>query len=313
MTVPFPFAGKTVVVTGATDGIGLAASRRFAELGANLVMVGRNESKTAAETRRLDLVARKVGAGSVSYSIADLSLQKSVVALASTLRARHQKIDILVNNVGALFLDRELTDEGLERTFALNHLSYFTLTLLLLDRIVSDPDSGEDGGNPGRIISVSSRAHRNARFDLDDLQGADRFQGMRAYANSKLCNILFARALARRIERDRAVVHALHPGVVSTSFALDNGFFGRILRRLMDFVSVTPDEGADTVVWLSRSDEALACTGEYWVKRERKKPSKEALDDDVAETLWQRSAKLSGIDADQLVRTAISGSRVSAG
>ena len=312
MTAQFPLDGKTIVVTGATDGIGLAASRRFAELGANLVMVGRDEAKTAAAAENLNRAAKDAGPGNVSYAIADLSLQEAVVALASTLRAQHARIDVLVNNVGALFLDRELTADGLERTFALNHLSHFTLTLLLLDRIVSNADSTESSNAPGRIISVSSRAHRNARFDLNDLQGANSFQGMRAYANSKLCNILFARALAGRITRERGVVHALHPGVVSTSFALDNGFFGRVLRRLMDIVSVSPDEGADTIVWLSSADEALRCTGEYWFERKLKAPSRDALDDDSAEMLWKRSAKLAGIDADQLVRNAITGSQVHA-
>ena len=204
---------------------------------------------------------------------------------------------MLVNNAGALQLERHVTAEGLERTFALNHLAYFTLTLLLLDRLASSATPGQ----PARVLCVSSRAHREARLRIDDLQAEQHYAGWRAYSNSKLANILFTRALAGRLDPAKVVVHALHPGVVSTRFALNNGKRGRIMRRIMDVVSVDVDAGADTMVWLCTDDAALTSTGDYWVKRARIEPSAAALDAGLAESLWSASAELAGIDADAMV------------
>jgi NAD(P)-dependent dehydrogenase (short-subunit alcohol dehydrogenase family) len=285
--------GRRLVITGASDGIGRSAARMFAASGAQVVMIGRNEAKTAAAARA---IMSDLGTRNVTWEVADLSRQDAVRDLAQRLHDT-APIDVLVNNAGALFLERELTAEGLERTFALNHLAYFTLTVLLLDRLAAAARPGA----PARVINVSSRAHREARLSMADVQLEQRYAGWRAYANSKLANILFTRALARRVDPAKIVVHALHPGVVSTRFAVNNGRRGRMLRRVMDVVSITPDAGADTLVWLARDDRPLASTGGYWVKRAPMDPSNPALDDGLAEQLWQYSVECAGLDADALV------------
>ncbi len=290
-------AGKVVVVTGASDGIGRAAVREFARTGATVMMIGRNEAKTAAAASS---IMSELGRRTIMWEIADLSRQDAVRDVARRLRSRIPAIDVLVNNAGAVFLERAVTAEGLERTFALNHLQYFTLTLLLLHQL----SAAATDGAPARIISVASRAHRNARLDLADLQLAHGFRGWRAYANSKLCNVLFARALADRTNPSRLVSHAMHPGVVSSRFAANNGGRGRLMRRVMDVVAVTPAQGADTIVWLASSNDAIASSGDYWVKRTQTPPSIAARNADTASRLWTESARIAGIDADALIREA---------
>jgi len=292
--------GRTIVVTGASDGIGRAATRAYVERGADVLMIGRNEAKTAAAAAR---IMSETGRRTVTWEIADLSRLDAVRDLAARIRDRHPRIDTLANNAGAVFLERELTVDGLERTFALNHLQYFLLSLQLLDRLAA----AARPGRPARIINVSSRAHQTAALDTGDLQLARGFGGWRAYANSKLCNILFTRALARRLDASLVVTHALHPGVVSTRFAVNNGARGRLMRRVMDFVSVDANAGADTLVWLSAHDDAVHTTGDYWVKRRRRTPSRAALDDATGERLWVESARLAGVDADSLITSAMTG------
>jgi len=290
----FSLDGRTVVITGASDGIGRAATEAFVRAGAHVVMVGRSEAKTAAAARA---IMGETGTTNITWEIADLSRMEAVEELADRLRARLPVIHVLVNNAGALFLERGVTAEGIERTVALNHLAYFALTLRLLDRVVA----GAEPGAPARILCVSSRAHRDAKLSLDDLQLEQHYAGWKAYANSKLANVLFTRALARRLDREKVVVHALHPGVVSTRFAINNGRRGRMLRRMMDVVSVGPAAGADTLVWLSSAADACHSSGDYWVKRRRVEPSGAALDTAFGEAVWAASASLTGLDAENLV------------
>ncbi len=303
---PNSLEGKTVVVTGASDGIGKAAVRQYAAAGASVVMIGRNAAKTAAVAQA---IMSEIGGASgsasgrraITWEIADLSRQDAVHDVADRLLARLPRIDVLVNNAGAMFLNREVTPDGFERTFALNHLSYFTLTMRLLAPLVA----ASRPGAAARILSVASRAHENAHPALDDLQRERTFRGWTQYANSKLYNIWFTRSLARRLDPSRVVAQALHPGVVSTRFATNNGRMGRLLRRVMDVVSVSPAHGADTLVWLSSAPEALVGAGDYWVKRRRVTPSRTACDDARAEQLWETTCKLTGLDADQLIRNAM--------
>lgn len=290
-------AGKTVVVTGASDGVGKAAVRAFVQAGASVVMVGRNEAKTAEAAHE---IMRDTGRRTVTWQIADLSDQSAVRALAHRLLATVPQIDVLVNNAGALFLTRETTADCHERTFALNHLSYFTLTLLLLPAL----SAAARPGAPARVVCVSSRAHHNARPGLDDLQRTRDYTGWRQYADSKLYNIWFTRALARRLDASRLVVQALHPGVVSTRFATNNGRMGMLQRRIMDLISITPERGADTAVWLAAADEGCRVSGQYWVKRRRVEPSRAAHDDAAGELLWDESSRLAVLDADQRIRDA---------
>ncbi|BAH39106.1 putative oxidoreductase [Gemmatimonas aurantiaca T-27] len=289
-----------IVVTGGSDGIGRAAVRAFAQQGATVVMVGRNEAKTAAAARS---IMTETGSRTVSWRIADLSTRTGVQELASALRATYPRIDVLCNNAGAMFLERQLTVDGIERTFALNHLAYFALTLELLPSLQAAAQSPTQPGIPARIINVASRAHKNARVDLADLARATDFGGWRAYCNSKLCNIWFTRSLARRLPHDAVVVHTMHPGVVSTRFATNNGSMGRFLRRVMDLRSVTPEQGADTMVWLATTldESVLRASGGYWYKRRPGSLSRAASDDGRAEQLWAMSASLTELDADRLV------------
>ncbi|WP_337172203.1 SDR family NAD(P)-dependent oxidoreductase [Gemmatimonas aurantiaca] len=286
---------RVIVVTGASDGIGRAAVRAFARQGATVVMVGRNEAKTAAAARA---IMSETGSRTITWHIADLSQQHEVREVAGVLRKRHPRIDVLCNNAGALFLERETTGDGLERTFALNHLAYFTLTFELLPALRAAARAPVTADAPARIVNVSSRAHQNARIDLDDLQMTRRWSGWRAYCNSKLCNIWFTRELARRLAGEPVIVHAMHPGVVSTRFASNNGRMGRFLRRVMDLRSVTPEQGADTLVWLASGDDpqVTGTSGRYWYKRRDGSLSRAARDDDRARMLWVHSAMLTGID-----------------
>jgi len=292
-----PLVGRTVVITGATDGIGRAAAARFVAQGAHTVLVGRDAAKTEAAARAL----RGAGGGPVSWEVADLSRRDAVAALAGRLRDRHPAIHVLANNAGALFLDRALTVDGVERTLALNHLAYAQLTLALLDPLLAAAGPGA----PARVLCVSSRAHENARVDLDDLPLTRGYGGWRAYANSKLCNIWFAQGLARRLDPSLVVAHSLHPGVVRTRFAENNGRMGRLLRRVMDLVSVTPEAGADTLTWLASAPDALEGSGSYWVRRRRVRASRAACDAALAERCWAVTDALLQQDADALVRDAM--------
>jgi NAD(P)-dependent dehydrogenase (short-subunit alcohol dehydrogenase family) len=285
------------VITGATDGIGRAAAAQCVALGAHTVLVGRNAAKTEGVARALQAVA----AAPVSWEVADLSRRDAVTALAERLRARHPAIQVLVNNAGALFLERETTPDGVERTLALNHLAYVQLTLALLDPLLAAARPGA----PARVLCVASRAHENARVDMDDLSLARGYGGWRAYANSKLCNIWFAQGLGQRLDPSLVVAHSLHPGVVRTRFAENNGRLGRLLRRIMDLVSVTPEAGADTLTWLASAPDALQGSGSYWVRRRRTTPSRAARDAALAARCWAATDTLLQLDADALLRDAL--------
>ena len=270
-----------VVLTGATRGIGEAAAIALARSGAELALVGRDPervSHAAAQAR--------AAAGTVVYEhVADLSLMSEVRRLAQELRDAHPSIDVLANNAGALFASRKLTDEGLERTLALNHLAPFLLTHLLRDRLAG-----------GRVVTTASDAHEGARLDLGDLQYEQRsFAAMRVYGTSKLCNILFTRELARRAPELHA--NCFHPGVVRTGFGKNETGVWKVLTTLAGPFFRSPDRGARSLVWLATSPAAAALTGEYVIDEKVRQPSQAARDDALAGELWRRSAALVGLDA----------------
>jgi len=285
------FTGKTVVVTGSSDGIGRAAANAWAAANAEVVMVGRNEAKTVAAARA---IMSATGNRQVHWATADLSRLDATLDLARQLAERHPRIHVLANNAGALFLEREDTTDGIERTFALNHLAYVTLSLALLPNLAEAAEPGA----PARLINVASRAHRRASVNPSDWQLRQGYRGWRAYANSKLFNLWFTRTLASRVDAARLVVHAMHPGVVRSRFATNNGAMGRVQRRIMNLVSVSPEQGADTLVWLSYAGEAAATSGGYWVTREPHSISRLARRDDLAAQLWQDSLPLTGLAPD---------------
>ncbi len=279
---------RTVVITGASDGIGRALAERCARAGARVVLVGRNEAKTrnaAAEIRS------RTGSDDVSFEVADLLFIDEQVALAERLRAAYPVLHALVNNAGALFLEREVTRDGLERTFALNHLAYVQLGVRLLPSLLAAAEAGA----PARLVNIASRAHKGARLELDDLQGERRWSGWPAYAASKLANILFTRALAARVDARCVCVHAVHPGLVASRFAANNGPMGRFQRRLMDWFSVSNLAGSDTAAWLLSNEEGGRMSGAYWERRTLTTPSRAAQDDRLADALWERTLDIAGL------------------
>jgi retinol dehydrogenase-12 len=293
-----PLGGKTIVITGATDGIGRVASERLCDMGANVVMIGRNAAKTEAAARA---IMNATGKRNVTWEIADLADVDAVRDVAERLRARLPKIDVLIDNAGAIFAQRSVTRDGFERTFALNHLAYFALTLGVLDKLYAAGAPGD----PARVIVVSSSAHRRAKLNFDDLQSARSFRPWRAYENTKLENLLFVRSLNARLDHSRVVVFALHPGVVSTRFATSgNGGWGRFMRWSMNLLSISPEEGADTMIWLASNAEVTKTSGDYFIKRVRHATSHAATIESDAEQLWAVTAQLCGIDADAIARRA---------
>jgi len=271
-----------VLLTGATRGIGRAAALELAAQGAELALVGRD----AERVRSVAVAARAAGAGApVHEHVADLTLMSEVRALAEQIRARNARIDVLANNAGALFASRRETSEGLERTFALNHLAPFLLTNLLLDRLAG-----------GRVVTTASDAHRGGLLDLDDLQSTRSYAAMRVYGTSKLCNILFTRELARRAPQLHA--NCFHPGVVRTGFGKNENGIWKLLTTLGGPFLRSPQRGARSLVWLASSDQAATLTGAYVEDEKVVVPSLQARDDDLALGLWERSAELAGVAAD---------------
>jgi NAD(P)-dependent dehydrogenase (short-subunit alcohol dehydrogenase family) len=272
---------RVVLITGATDGIGAAAARELARRGATLVIVGRNPDKTARVVERL---RGETGNERVEGLTADLSAQPDVRRLAEQFRQRHDRLHVLVNNAGAVFHPRRLSADGLEMTFALNHLGYFLLTELLLDVLKASA--------PARVVNVASAAHRRARLDFDDLQNERRYRAFQVYSQSKLANLLFTSELARRLRGTGVTANALHPGVVLSRFGAEAGWVGRLLRSLTWAFSISPEEGARTVVYLAASPEVEGVTGEYFVEEKVAVSSAAARDEPAARRLWEVSESL---------------------
>jgi NAD(P)-dependent dehydrogenase (short-subunit alcohol dehydrogenase family) len=273
-----------VVLTGATRGIGRAAAIELARQGAELALVGRDAERVKAVAEQAEAAG---GGAPVHQHAADLALMSDVRRLAEEIRGRYERIDVLANNAGALFAGRKETAEGLEQTFALNHLAPFLLSNLLRDRLAG-----------GRVVTTASDAHRSGRLDLDDLQSEGSYSAMRVYGASKLCNILFTRELARRAPDLHA--NCFHPGVVRTGFGKNDNGIWKVLTTVAGPFFRSPERGARSLVWLALSDEAAGLTGEYVQDEKVARPSARAQDDDLARGLWERSAELAGLPADAL-------------
>jgi len=278
--------GKTVVITGATSGIGEVAALRLAGMGARIVMVARSKTRGEATLARLKEQAPGL-AHKVHY--ADLALLAEMKRVAAQIAASEPRIDVLINNAGALFSKRQLTPDGFELTFALNHLSYFVVTAGLRERLLASA--------PARIVNTSSDAHKGARFDIDDLQTAKKYTGIQAYARSKLANILFTHELARRLQRTGLTANALHPGVVATRFGHESGGIVSSLLKLVQYFAISPEKGAATIVYLASSPEVAGVSGEYFYKCKPAVPTGAARDDRLAVELWQKSVELTGVDS----------------
>ncbi len=278
--------GKTVLITGATNGIGRAAALALARMGATVAVAGRSRQRL---DDTLAMVRAESGNPEVHGLLADLSTQAGVRQLAEQFQQGYTRLDVLLNNAGAVFGERAETADGFERTFALNHLGYYLLTRLLLDMLLESA--------PARIVNVSSEGHRRQRsYNFDNIDGRSwSTMGFTAYAQSKLANILFTRELARRLADSDVTVNAMHPGVIATGFGSGiGGIWGLLLGVLRPFLK-TPEQGADTLIWLASTPEVAESSGGYYDRRRLREPSAAAQDDDAARRLWTLSAELCGL------------------
>ncbi len=281
-----PMAGRTVLVTGSSGGIGRATALGLAAMGANLVITGRDRARTEDAAREI----RITGGEQVDVFVADLSAQAQVRRLAGEVLQRIPRIDVLMNNVGGYWNDRHVTVDGLERTFALNHLAPFLLTSLLLDRLKRS--------GPARVITVSSNAQAVGRINFADLQGEQSYSGARAYNQAKLANVLFTYELARRLHGTSVTANALHPGVVNTAFGAENpGGVQRLLVPLIRPFMKSPAKGAATSIHLASAHELEQVTGRFFAAGKSKKSAHRSYDEATARRLWQVSAGLVGLSA----------------
>lgn len=270
--------GKICIVTGANAGIGKVTAQKLAEQGATVVMVCRNQEKGEAA---LSEIKQKSGNARVELMLADLSSQAEIRRLTDQFKARHNRLDVLLNNAGVYIPNRTLTVDGYEMTFAVNHLAYFLLTNLLLDLLKQSA--------PSRIVSVSSEAHKYGKIDFDNLQGEREYKGIPAYSNSKLANILFTRELARRLAGTQVTANCLHPGAVATSIFRNTP---KPIEWLIKMLTLSPEKGAQTSVYLASSPEVEGVTGKYFEKKKEQVPSLTAQDDHLARKLWEVSERL---------------------
>jgi retinol dehydrogenase-14 len=281
-----PMAGRTVLITGGTAGIGKATALGLASMGADLAVTGRDRDRADAAAAEI----RAAGGGRVDVFVADLSSQAEVRRLADQVLHALTRIDVLVNNVGGYWNTRHVTADALERTFALNHLAPFLLTTLLLDRLT---DSA-----PARVVTVSSNAHAMGRIDFDDLQSERSYSGARAYNQSKLANVLFTYEFARRMPAASITVNAVHPGVVSTSFGADDpAVVQRLLVPFLRPFMKTPDRGAATSIHVASAADLAQVTGRFFAHSRPRKSSERSYDRAVATRLWQASADLVAADS----------------
>jgi len=279
---------KICLVTGASRGIGFHTALGLARKGAFVVLVGHNQQRAERASRRINAYAMKK---TTDFLVADLSSQEEIYKLAEMYKEKYNQLDVLVNNVGGFFLKHRESVDGIELTFALNHLSYFMTTLLLLDAILSSGSA--------RIINVSSESHRGHEMNFDDLQLKNGYNGMRAYGQSKLANLLFTYELSRRLTGTGVTVNALHPGFVRTYLGKQNELV-RGVMEIVDLFAKGPEEGAKTPVYLANSPDVAKITGQYFIAQKQVPSSSESYDTVSMEGLWQVSEQLCGLDTSRV-------------
>jgi len=277
-----PMHGKVCLVTGATSGIGAVTAEALARQGATTTLVARDPARGAAAVQR---IRQATGNPQVEVLLADLSAQAEIRRLAREVQSRYPRLDVLVNNAGALFARRALSADGIELTWALNHLAYVLLTTLPLDILKASA--------PARVVHVSSGAHRHAHIRFDALQGQQRYGGWRAYPQSQLPNVLFTHELARRLEGTGGTANALHPGLVATHFGRQSrGLTALLFRSVQRVAALSPEQGAETVISLATAPAVEGVSGRYFVRRRAVRSSPASYDVHAAQRLWQVSAEM---------------------
>lgn len=279
--------GKICLVTGANAGIGKVTALELAKMGATVVMVCRDRQKGETALAEIQQTSQNPN---VTLMLADLSSQADIRRLAAEYKTNYSQLHVLVNNAGGVFTKRQVSADGVELTFALNHLGYFLLTNLLLDVLKASV--------PSRVVVVSSDAHRGGRINFDDLQAARSYQGLEVYSQSKLANVLFAYELARRLTGTGITVNALHPGFVASNFGKNNGrFFKLIFDYIVPFFAISAEKGAETSVYLASSPEVEGIIGKYFVKKRPVSSSPASYDETAARRLWEVSQQLTDSQA----------------
>jgi NAD(P)-dependent dehydrogenase (short-subunit alcohol dehydrogenase family) len=277
------------MVTGATSGIGLATAQALAERGATVVLVGRNAEKGS---RKVAQVRETTGNAKVSFMLVDLSVQEEIRQLARKFENKFSRLDVLVNNVGGFFMSRRPSADGIEMTWALNYLGVFLLTHLLLDLLQESA--------PARIVNVSSDMHRRAELHLDNLGLEGEYSAQEAYGQAKLALMLFTFELARRLAGTGVTVNAVHPGFVATELWTKGGtlfrILGPLLMPLIKLIARSPEEGAQTVIYLAASPEVKRVTGRYFVDKEQVRAATVAYDLEVAQRLWDISVQMAELE-----------------
>jgi len=270
--------GKTAIVTGGTNGIGFITARELAQMGAQVVIISRSQEKCQSA---IEQIKKTTGNNNIESIAADLSVMANVRQAAYDFKDKHSRLDILVNNAGAIFFQRLVSLDGFEMTFALNHLSYFLLTDLLLDTLISSA--------PARIINVSSDAHQGGKIDFDDLMLEKKYSAFSAYSASKLANILFTYQLAENLKGTQVSVNTLHPGFVSTGFAKNNGGLVKLGMAITNLFARKPEKGAETSIYLASSTEIEGETGKYFSDCKEIKSSDASYNSAVQKLLWEKS------------------------
>jgi NAD(P)-dependent dehydrogenase (short-subunit alcohol dehydrogenase family) len=276
-------AGKIVLITGASRGIGKATAMGLGRMGARLCLVVRDHEKGKAVAAQIAAEGNR----DVTVMRADLASQADIRRVAAEFDERYDRIDVLLNNAGVMIPTRRLTVDGIEQTFAVNHLAYFMLTCLLRDKLKASA--------PARIINVSSSAHARGRIDLDDLGNERKFSRMRTYSQSKLANVLFTYELARRLAGTGVTANCLHPGVVFTGLGGGEPGWLQLVTRLVTPWMLSEEEGAGTSIHLASSSDVEGVTGAYFVKSKRRPSSRLSYDAELARKLWEASEKLTGV------------------
>jgi NAD(P)-dependent dehydrogenase (short-subunit alcohol dehydrogenase family) len=280
--------GKLCLVTGGTSGIGKATALGLAKLKASVVIVGRDNERGESALKE---ISSKSGNQNVNLMLADFSSQQSIRQLAQEFKSNYEHLSVLVNNAGVFMLRRSVTVDGFEKTFEVNYLAPFLLTNLLLDLLKKSA--------PSRIVNVASASHYGARINFEDIQGEKHFSGFQAYGQSKLANVLLTYNLARRLEGSGVTVNCLHPGFVRTNVARDNGPLIHFFHKLSGIFAVSPEKGAETVIYLSSSPDVSGVTGKYFTDKKEVRSSNESYDEETARRLWQLSEELTGVSVTQ--------------